>query len=374
MTMSQTLSDWFWWDRIWLPCNYTWDDLENSEGNGSVSQSQLYITFPLALLFMLLRFVFERVVATPVAQAMGIKSKVRQKALSNPVLEEFYISSSKHPSQTEVYGLAKKVSRTSIQIERWFRRRRNQDRPAVIKKFQESCWRFTFYLAALIGGVAVLYDKPWFHDVWEVWVGYPKQEVLTSQYWYYVLELGFYWSLLFSIASDVRRKDFNVQVVHHLATIFLLNFSWSVKYIRVGTLTLLVHDVSDILLEAAKMCSYADWKKSCNALFILFAVVFVISRLIIFPFWILYATLVYPLYYCPRFFLYYFFNMIMFVLQFLHIYWTYLIFKMVKKVISGNMSGDDRSDKEEEDSEGNEEPRLSNGDGKRHIVNGQHDR
>ncbi|KAE8618345.1 hypothetical protein XENTR_v10009358 [Xenopus tropicalis] len=247
--MFQTLSDWFWWDRIWLPCNYTWDDLENEEGTGSVSPSQLYITIPLALLFMLLRFAFERAIATPVASAMGIKSKLRLKASNNPVFESFYISCSKHPSHEEMYGLAKKSNRTSIQVERWFRRRRNQDRPAVLKKFQESCWRFTFYLCALVGGVAVLYDKPWFHDVWEVWVGYPKQEVLTSQYWYYVMELSFYWALLFSVASDVRRKDFKVQVVHHLATIFLLNFSWSVKYIRVGTLTLLVHDLSDILLE-----------------------------------------------------------------------------------------------------------------------------
>ncbi|CAH2274374.1 ceramide synthase 3 isoform X1 [Pelobates cultripes] len=97
--MFQTVSDWFWWDRIWLPCNYTWDDLENSEGTGSVSQYQLFITLPLALFFMPLRYVFERVVAIPVARAMGIRSKVRLKASVNPVLEDFYISCSKRPSQ-----------------------------------------------------------------------------------------------------------------------------------------------------------------------------------------------------------------------------------------------------------------------------------
>lgn len=372
--MVSVVSEWFWWDRIWLPCNYSWEDLENDEGNGAVSPSQLYVTVPLALAFLLLRLCYERAIATPVARAMGIKSEVRLKAPLNPILEDFYITTSKHPSQADVYGLSKKINRTTLQVERWFKRRRNQDRPAVMKKFQESCWRFAFYLCALIGGVAVLYDKPWFYDVWEVWVGYPKQEVLTSQYWYYVLELSFYWSLLFSVASDVRRKDFNVQVVHHCATIFLLNFSWCVKYIRVGTLTMLVHDVSDVLLEAAKMCSYAKWKKSCNVLFGVFALMFAVSRLVIFPFWIIYATTVYPLYYCPRFFLYYFFNMVMFVLQFLHIYWAYLIFKMVQKMLSGNMSGDDRSDNEEEDSDENEDQPLANGDGKKPIVNGQHDR
>lgn len=33
-----------------------------------------------------------------------------------------------------------------------------------------------------------------------------SQTVLPSQYWYYMIELGFYASLLFSVASDVKRK------------------------------------------------------------------------------------------------------------------------------------------------------------------------
>lgn len=33
-----------------------------------------------------------------------------------------------------------------------------------------------------------------------------SQPLLPSQYWYYVIELGFYVSLLFSVASDVKRK------------------------------------------------------------------------------------------------------------------------------------------------------------------------
>lgn len=34
----------------------------------------------------------------------------------------------------------------------------------------------------------------------------PLQTLLPSQYWYYMIELGFYGSLLFSVASDVKRK------------------------------------------------------------------------------------------------------------------------------------------------------------------------
>lgn len=41
------------------------------------------------------------------------------------------------------------------------------------------------------------------------WVPHPSvlfQSIIPSQYWYYMIELSFYWSLLFSIASDVKRK------------------------------------------------------------------------------------------------------------------------------------------------------------------------
>ncbi|XP_069481134.1 ceramide synthase 3 [Ambystoma mexicanum] len=376
MLLLQTVHDWFWWDRLWLPANYTWADLRDEEGLVLPKASHFYITVPGALLFMVVRHFFERFVGTPVAGAMGIKDKARRKARGNPVLEDCFVSGSKNPSQNEIYGLAKKSNLTELQVARWFRRRRNQDRPSVLKKFQESCWRFVFYLCAFIGGIAVLYDKPWLYEIWLVWENYPKQSYLISQYWYYVLELSFYWSLLFSVASDVRRKDFKVQVIHHCSTIFLLNFSWCVNYVRVGTLTLLVHDTSDFLLEAAKMCSYAGWKTSCNVLFVIFAVMFLITRLIIFPGWIIYATVVYPLYICPTFFLYYAFNTIMFTLQALHIYWSYLIFKMVKKVFRGNMSGDDRSDKEEDDlSEDGEEQCMQNGAraGKHRVLNGQPD-
>lgn len=32
------------------------------------------------------------------------------------------------------------------------------------------------------------------------------QSMLPSQYWYYLLEMGFYLSLLFSLTFDVKRK------------------------------------------------------------------------------------------------------------------------------------------------------------------------
>lgn len=179
--------------------------------------------------------------------------------------------------------------------------------------------------------------------------------MLESQYWYYILEISFYGSLVFSVTFDVKRKDFKEQIVHHVATLVLLSFSWCVNYIRIGTLVMLVHDASDVLLESAKLFNYAKWEKTCQTLFVLFAIVFMGTRLVIFPFWLIHCTWVYPVQHYPPFFGYYFFNVMLLVLQVLHIFWAYLILCMIRKFLFGTLTRDERSDHEEEEDEEEEE-------------------
>ncbi|KAL1007483.1 hypothetical protein UPYG_G00087390 [Umbra pygmaea] len=344
-----TLYEWFWWDRIWLPVNLTWADLEDQDGRVYAKASHLYVTLPYAIVFLLVRYLFERLIATPLAASVGIREKPRVTIADNRILELYYISQCRKPGQADVSGLSKKSGWSNRKVECWFRKRRNQDRPGVLKKFREASWRFVFYLLAFSGGVVALHDKEWFYDMREVWNGFPKQSMLESQYWYYILEMSFYGSLLFSVTFDVKRKDFREQIIHHLATLTLLSFSWCVNYIRIGTLVMLIHDASDVLLESAKLFNYAKWTRTCNSLFVVFAIVFLGTRLIIFPFWLIHCTWVYPtLQYAP-FFGYYFFNVMLVVLLFLHIFWAYLILRMVKKFIFGNMTRDERSDGEEDD-------------------------
>lgn len=40
--------------------------------------------------------------------------------------------------QADITGLSKKSALTARQVERWFRRRRTQDRPGTLKKFREA--------------------------------------------------------------------------------------------------------------------------------------------------------------------------------------------------------------------------------------------
>lgn len=89
--------------------------------------------------------------------------------------------------------------------------------------------------------------------------------------------------MLFSQFVDVQRKDFLEMFIHHLTTIFLIIFSYSCNLIRGGSLVLIVHDIADIFMEAAKICKYVKWQRSCDICFGLFFAVWTATRLVIFP-------------------------------------------------------------------------------------------
>uniref|UniRef100_A0A803YAK4 TLC domain-containing protein n=1 Tax=Meleagris gallopavo TaxID=9103 RepID=A0A803YAK4_MELGA len=127
---------------------------------------------------------------------------------------------------------------------------------------------------------------------------------------------------------DIRKISFTVRIVHHAATIFLISFSYCANYIRIGTLVMVIHDASDCFLEPTKIFNYMKWKKTCDSLFMIFSAVFLISRLVIFPYTVLYNTYYYSMEIFQPFFGYYFVNALLITLQLLHIFWSCLIIHM----------------------------------------------
>ena len=95
-------------------------------------------------------------------------------------------------------------------------------------------------------GWFVLKDKAWLYNTHECFIGYPRRPVETDVWLYYMIEGGFYIALLFTSIFDTRRSDFWEMTLHHLVTVGLLSFSWTVNFVRVGTLILISHDISDV--------------------------------------------------------------------------------------------------------------------------------
>ncbi|XP_056098654.1 ceramide synthase 4a isoform X1 [Rhinichthys klamathensis goyatoka] len=359
--LEELVNQWIWRQDFWLPPGVTWKDIADGASDGSryPVPRDLLICLPLALGFIALRFVFERVVALPLSRWLGVRDRVWVHVTPVPKLEAFYLQKKKQPSQNDLVVLEKHCGLTQRQIQTWLRQRRNQDRPSNTRKFCEASWRFVFYLIAFSAGLISLINTSWFWDHRECWHGYPRQAVAEAQYWYYIMELSFYLSLLLCVSVDIKRKDFKEQIIHHIATIFLIAFSYCANYVRVGTLVMLVHDSSDFLLESAKMFNYAGWRKTCDALFVIFAAVFLLTRLVVFPCRVIYTAVVDSLDVFLPYSGYYFLNGLLLVLQALHIFWAWLILRMVHKfVFLGKVERDERSDEEsevDEDEVGEEE-------------------
>uniref|UniRef100_A0A8B9T9N2 TLC domain-containing protein n=1 Tax=Anas platyrhynchos TaxID=8839 RepID=A0A8B9T9N2_ANAPL len=319
--MARALNEWLWQHEFWLPPGITWEDMKESEDIHYPQPRDLLLSIPFALILVVIRYIFERAIALPLGAKLGVRDKQRPNAQPNPILETFYSTHCKNPKEVSLSSLLSSRFSPLRKVERWFRRRRNTDRPSLSKKFCEACWRFTFYVIAFFTGLAVLHDV----SMQTVPPAVLEGPLQPSLFWYYMLELSFYWSLVFTLPCDVKRKDFKEQIVHHAATIFLISFSYCANYIRIGTLVLVIHDASDCFLEPTKIFNYMKWKKTCDSLFMIFAAVFLIKCST--------NTYYYSMEIFQPFFGYYFVNALLITLQLLHIFWSCLIIHMVYKFI-----------------------------------------
>ncbi|XP_036714112.1 ceramide synthase 6 isoform X1 [Balaenoptera acutorostrata] len=360
---------WFWNERFWLPHNVTWADLKNTEEATFPQAEDLYLAFPLAFCMLMVRLIFERFVAKPCAIALNIQANGPQIAQPNAILEKVFTAITKHPDEKRLEGLSKQLDWDVRSIQRWFRQRRNQEKPSTLKRFCESMWKFSFGLYIFTYGVRFLKKTPWLWNTRHCWYNYPYQPLTPDLHYYYILELSFYWSLMFSQFTDIKRKDFGVMFLHHLVSIFLITFSYVNNMARVGTLVLCLHDSADALLEAAKMANYAKFQKICDLLFVMFAMVFITTRLGIFPLWVLNTTLFESWEIVGPYPSWWVFNLLLLVIQGLNCFWSYLIVKIACKAISKGKSGkwnplhvskDDRSDIESSSDEEDSEPPGNN--------------
>ncbi|XP_033078012.1 ceramide synthase 5 isoform X1 [Trachypithecus francoisi] len=298
---------WLWSERFWLPQNVSWADLEGpADGYGYPRGRHILSVFPLAAGIFFVRLLFERFIAKPCALHIGIEDSGPYQAQPNAILEKVFVSITKYPDKKRLEGLSKQLDWNVRKIQCWFRHRRNQDKPPTLTKFCESMWRFTFYLCIFCYGIRFLWSSPWFWDIRQCWHNYPFQPLSSGLYYYYIMELAFYWSLMFSQFTDIKRKDFLIMFVHHLVTIGLISFSYINNMVRAGTLIMCLHDVSDFLLEAAKLANYAKYQRLCDTLFVIFSAVFMVTRLGIYPF--CFSVLFYSIFanrtqepYCPAF-------------------------------------------------------------------------
>lgn len=224
-----------------------------------------------------------------------------------------------------------------------------------LRKWNESCWKCFVYVFFTIFGFLGVAFEPYFTDPHRFWDG---ATALPLNYYmplkhnlFYQMQIGFYLQAIpFLMFIEVRRKDWLESFVHHIVTLGLQYYSFYANFTRAGMMVMLIHDVSDIFLEAAKLCRYAARQTLATAWFLGFAVSWIILRVIIFPRSIVFNCLTDPVELVaipydidpqPHFSA---FATLFLVLYFLHIYWTYLILQVIWRQLKGGEAADVREE------------------------------
>uniref|UniRef100_A0A6B2LIK5 TLC domain-containing protein n=1 Tax=Arcella intermedia TaxID=1963864 RepID=A0A6B2LIK5_9EUKA len=201
-------------------------------------------------------------------------------------------------------------------------------------------WKFCLYSSLFLIGIFVMTQEEWAFDTTRYW----ETENLTISYivyTYYVIEIGHYVYATLTIHTEPKQSDFYQMIFHHISTIFLMVFSLAYGYHRIGCTVTLITDASDPFLELAKSVKYNGNQKLADHLFTLFAVVFIVSRMMIYP----YAILL-PCFHAPLTLMTVILPCLLWCLQALFALWTFMILRIAYRLVSG-VSVDDTRDQDD---------------------------
>uniref|UniRef100_A0A336M9V8 CSON014200 protein n=1 Tax=Culicoides sonorensis TaxID=179676 RepID=A0A336M9V8_CULSO len=339
----------FWSDRFWLPSNLTWDDLNKSNVNYSQAWQTL-IPIPLGIFLLFVRYVIEKNVFAPLGKLLGIKDERPERPPYIETLERQYNKNRRlHVGMS--LKLSKQTDMSENEIERWWLQRRAQDKPTILGKFSETSFKGLCYTINFYFGLYTIWNKTYLWNTSEWWRDFPHHSLDSDLHLLYFMVLTFYWSLLFAHFTEPRRLDFYQMLLHHVLTISLINITFIANYHKFFHFVIVLHDVVEYLLHIIKALKYAKFERSATILYIIFVILWTPTRLYICPTYVLYPLI----FEAPKYFVISHIHRILIglfiILQGLHIFWTYLIYKVLIVAIKGNSieeAEDIRSDDEDE--------------------------
>jgi ceramide synthetase len=201
----------------------------------------------------------------------------------------------------------------------------------------DSVFKFFYYAAMTIWGLSLLKGQPWMPWVLGghgetrfCWTGgYPFQEVPEDLKRFYLTAVGYSFSEIAMLLRDRRLPDFWEMLLHHTITCYLVTFSYLLNYVRVGSLVIVLHGATDVLIYASKAIVDTKWNHLIAVSYFGLITAFVWFRIYVFPVYLMQSAWVESVVEVGPDGIYGwgFLNFALFVLFGLHMYWLGLIVK-----------------------------------------------
>jgi hypothetical protein len=223
-------------------------------------------------------------------------------------------------------------------------------------------YKSVYFTLAVIAGWYVNKDVPWLPkallgkgDTSILYKGWPYVDLDSAPYLslYQMIQLGFHAHILVTHFTEPPKKNFIEMLLHHTMTILLVVLGYFFNMQSGGSITLLVHDVSDIFVSAARGLMDTNYKKCILFLYICLMVSWGYTRLYVYP-----VHLIFPTMFSPDFEKaggvpgYYVMASMANFLLFMHFYWFFMLGKIgysfiVHKKTNDLVEGIDSKDKDQ---------------------------
>lgn len=215
-------------------------------------------------------------------------------------------------------------------------------------KLHGSVFRFFIYSTLSIYGFLTLFSEDWIFTPFEYTLSWKYNLIPFSIKFYYYLEISYYFTSLCFLFVDPKMSDFYQMIIHHLITLMLICVSYNINILRYGVCVMLIHDVSDPLLELTKIFFYYNYQKKADILFSIFATVFIFTRCLVYPAVILFPLLYFKTYQYPLVGIKFGLAGLN-ILYILNLFWAIYIIRMVISFYrEGRVNGDIRTDRKKE--------------------------
>lgn len=212
-----------------------------------------------------------------------------------------------------------------------------------VKRFSICLFKTIYFFFSATLGFVLFRNEDWMPhilfgkgkgDYNQLWEGYPYKEYNPLIDFYYIVGLGYHLhSLVFHMMSE-KRSDYLENLLHHIATVFLMIFSFCNQCTRVGILVMIVHDIVDFIMYLGKSIHDLNMKIPVYIVFFLLIINYFKYRVFYFPRYIIWEGALLGKNFLPfeisgLFTNFYLMIGLLWVLWGLHLYWFYMIIKMI---------------------------------------------
>ncbi|KAF8312227.1 longevity assurance proteins LAG1/LAC1 [Clavulina sp. PMI_390] len=251
----------------------------------------------------------------------------------------------------------------TLHILRPLARRLGIKKSAKLDRFGEQGYALLYFSFFGSLGIYVMSQLPtWWYRTEHFWIEYPHWQMTPLIKRYYLMQLA-YWIqqlIVLILRLEKPRKDFTELVIHHLVTIWLVGWSYSVNLTYIGNAIFLTMDVSDVFLANAKLLNYLGLELTSSIAFAIFIPIWTYMRhylniRILISVWNEFDLI--PM--SARSFepakgiwmvwwmRYQIFIPIL-LLQFVNLFWSFLIWRILYRILFKGIVADERSDDEDD--------------------------